>query len=1118
VTLQDQGTVSIYPFVWAPGHSYTVTITGTYPTGFGAPTYCLGLSAWQWPDYPDYYQVGGYDSNIQISNPTWVSPTVTTFDVSVNSNAPTGNVFLELQVPGGEDFWGILIQPPPAPTQPSPPPPAPCATPALDPTNPVTPDTWIPGNTYNITVKGTGFTTQAASSLPHCPATTITVGANTGTIELSNIVVVDSTTITATVTPADTDPGELVTLYLWGPPEFDDDDDDQTPVSAAPPSGAPATVLLQDAPSTTLFVSSVLPQSFAWQSPAAFSSLLQPPAPQTTTLMAAVSQPLAPRAALAAAGVQNNSTPAGPSGMDLAGQTNLQLFKPYVIDPYLAPFNGSTYITESQVISKLWPASSYSRVQAQGMITDGSATAIVVAQLGKNKQVTFTGTDGIQFESWNPSFLSYPPSYGNCAGSCSIAVNPIQGGDGNYYAFALVLAPQQTQNTNYGFLVAQVTASVQTPSGVAQSSPTKLSIVPTPVIFVHGVWADLTTFNEMRTTLSFAEPWQDFIYNYNVLTQVCYDATVPFDFDGQPPANPFTKPNCSKASSTAINTAINQIQKSLDKVNFAGGRVDIVAHSMGGLATRHYTTTASYNSQQNHARSRSEGLLHTVIAIDSPETGSPLASALLMPAIANATCALASLGTSGDYTCDYGPSSGVAALTWAELCLFPNANVTLSQCLAGSPLKRPIGPGTNATNIDSCAASPSGCGAIASLALGSPNIAVLPRIDAIRSDYTKWFAIESDWKDNGGVGQSTLRALFDYLLGAMKLHSSLPNGICPQSQNGLLSLPPTLLCLMQNDPDNDVIVPTSSQADDTNGNLVEFFNDAHSSVGPGVVLSQLWGKSDANILDGRADSCVAQILLTSTIQGCPSAPSPAATSQSELFAAQGNGKFLPAPGESAEDAADRAVHPLQVGTRQAQLLAPAGDVPLGNSIRLRLNLSPGKVSTILYREIGEYGGIDTADSAVAKVVEDSGADKTIEVIPLQLGDLTVSVTVVYADNSTAEQSAKLNVVPTATGMTQFAVDQGFHDVDLILDENEAHRTHWLVPTVIYKSVKYPIQLNNSEQLSFTIDQSTNNPVIELDRDGRIKALRVGVATITAQFAGARDQIRVNVESGQLTTP
>ncbi len=325
VTLQDQGTVSIYPFVWAPGHSYTVTITGTYPTGFGAPTYCLGLSAWQWPDYPDYYQVGGYDSNIQISNPTWVSPTVTTFDVSVNSNAPTGKDFLELQVPGGEDFWGILIQPPPAPTQPSPPPPAPCATPALDPTNPVTPDIWIPGRTYNITVKGTGFTTQATSSLPQCPATTITVTVPTGSVALSNIVVVDSSTITATVTPAGTDPGETADITLWGPPEFDDDDDDQAPASAAPPSASPGPLLLQDAPSTAMFVPNVLPQSSAWQFPAAFSGLMQLPGPQTITLMAALAQPAMPRAVLAAAGAQTNSIPAGPSGMTDDGQATAQI-------------------------------------------------------------------------------------------------------------------------------------------------------------------------------------------------------------------------------------------------------------------------------------------------------------------------------------------------------------------------------------------------------------------------------------------------------------------------------------------------------------------------------------------------------------------------------------------------------------------------------------------------------------------------------------------------------------------------------------------------------------------------------------------------------------------------
>lgn len=546
-------------------------------------------------------------------------------------------------------------------------------------------------------------------------------------------------------------------------------------------------------------------------------------------------------------------------------------------------------------------------------------------------------------------------------------------------------------------------------------------------------------------------------------------------------------------------------------MKIVGGRIDIVAHSMGGLATRHYTTTNSYKSLQNQMRSRSEGLLHTVITLDTPETGSPLASALLTPAIANGTCALASLGPSGDYTCDYGSSSGIPARTWWEICHPPNESFTFKQCMAEFPLNKPIGPGTNPTDISSCTASPSRCGAVASLEPGSPNITAAPRIDAIQSEYTKWFAIESDWRDNGGDSQSALRAFFNYLLGAMKLHSSLPNGMCPQTQNGLLSLPPTLLCLMQNDADNDVIVPTSSEADDTSGNLVEFFSDAHASVGVGnIVLTQLWGKSDANILDGRADSCVSQILLTSTTQGCRGGMSPAVTSQAKPVDAREWSEFLPAGGELAEDAAIRAIHPLQVGTRQARLSAPNGNAPLGNPIRLHLDLSPGKVNTILYREIGKDGGIDTADGAVAKVVENGDTDKTIEVIPLQLGQVTISVTAVYFDNSTAEQSVELNVVPSADGLKQFTVDQGFQNVELLLNGNEADRIHWLMPSVTYARVKYPIQLSDSEQLSFTVDQSTNNPVIELDRDGRIRALRVGEATITAEFAGARDQTRVRV--------
>lgn len=92
------------------------------------------------------------------------------------------------------------------------------------------------------------------------------------------------------------------------------------------------------------------------------------------------------------------------------------------------------------------------------------------------------------------------------------------------------------------------------------------------------------------------------------------------------------------------------------------------------------------------------------------------------------------------------------------------------------------------------------------------------------------------------------------------------------------------------------------------------------------------------------------------------------------------------------------------------------------------------------------------------------------------------------------------------------MDQGFHSVKLSVNGSEGENTHWLVPMVTYSGVKNPIRLGDSMQVSFTIDQKTANPVIQLDQSGFIRALRVGEATITADFAGARDQIAVVVRA------
>jgi hypothetical protein len=341
-------TPQLEPRIVTAGHSYNATISGPYKIGGqwleNENIVCSGgvnaaISAWDWPGYPDPYGTGAGAQYIHLSDLTWVSPTLTTFNVSIDSDAPQGPVFFEIDPSNGSYLylWSLIIQPVPPPPQPTPPnqgPNLPCPTPKFDPNNPVTPDTWIPGQTYDIMVKGTGFTVQAGSSLPSCPATTITLTVQNGSVTLSNIVVVDPNTITAKVTPANTDPAETAYVSLWGPPEFDDDDDDQSADVAAQPSGARAGVLVQEPTIQTPVASHPLVQAATEQLPAVFNSLSQPPTVQTTPLMAAVAQPPMPQAAPAPApaitGPCTVTPPVPPKGMLCDHQTTVQILNPSI--------------------------------------------------------------------------------------------------------------------------------------------------------------------------------------------------------------------------------------------------------------------------------------------------------------------------------------------------------------------------------------------------------------------------------------------------------------------------------------------------------------------------------------------------------------------------------------------------------------------------------------------------------------------------------------------------------------------------------------------------------------------------------------------------------------------
>ena len=711
-----------------------------------------------------------------------------------------------------------------------------------------------------------------------------------------------------------------------------------------------------------------------------------------------------------------------------ADQHTAQLITLYVIDPYRAPFSGlSTNISQDSVIASL---TNYFSVQAMGMVTDGSATAIVVYQLGLNKQVTFKATDGLQFETWNPQFLSYPPSYGNCGGNCSMSVNPIRGPDGNYYAFALLLAPKQSMSVDYGPIsnqTASITASIATDSGTVTSKPTYLGIGPTPVILVHGIWSNNTAFNTVANDLNNAVPWTSGAFPYPVVSAVCYSKTLAFDA----PAGTGGKA-CDQTAEDALDGNVTSLQHTLTQIQYVGGRVDLVVHSMGGLVARHFTS-ASRN--YTTTSSRMQGLFRTVVTIDTPETGSLLATALMNPSISNGTC--------NNPQCT-GNSPTNAGSVWRKGC-GTTPTTTLAQCMASR--SEPLGP------------------ALASLAPSSANITNLPSINNIQNQNVKWFAIGSDWEDNVGGPKSELRTYFNYLLAAMSISSVPPGFSCNQ-------LPPTLSCIL-GDNNNDVIVTTTSQFDNTNASqIAEFSNLAHAPMpwGANIRVPALWGTSNNYILDGSADYCVEQILRTSSTSGCPTGSSPqaAVTERETTVAPQSGQELLMYRGETKEDAEERNNYPQTEEPQRMSVKAPEGDAPLGNPVHLTVTLAPGKLSAPLaYVQSSQSKEFD---GDLAKVISENGQTKTVEIIPLKLGPVDILVQTVYSDNAIVQQTVHINVVPSANGLTRFVLNQGFSAMGMIINGEEADRQRQLFPMVTYQGVKLPIYLDDSSQIELSAEQ------------------------------------------------
>jgi hypothetical protein len=270
------------------------------------------------------------------------------------------------------------------------------------------------------------------------------------------------------------------------------------------------------------------------------------------------------------------------------------------------------------------------KVRADGLVADNTSAAIAIVQTSDGAhELTLSTTNGTTLFDFDPNFLTTSPA----AGAQSIVIpagKMCHIGDA-YYAAAWVQAPLGATPPSYTDKIV-VTARQ---GGQTTSSPA-IELVPPPVVLVHGLWSDNTTVGKIASYLQSVLPWSK---HRDLIESVCYSKYLGFDSENDPLSASSFKP-CEQTSRDALSSIVHELLTILDSKHIVGSRVDIVAHSMGGLAARwaasqvqcaKWTTSRDQCKElaYRYLRNRGKGEFHKIVTLDTPELGSELARFLV---------------------------------------------------------------------------------------------------------------------------------------------------------------------------------------------------------------------------------------------------------------------------------------------------------------------------------------------------------------------------------------------------------------------------------------------------------------------------------------------------------
>lgn len=157
-----------------------------------------------------------------------------------------------------------------------------------------------------------------------------------------------------------------------------------------------------------------------------------------------------------------------------------------------------------------------------------------------------------------------------------------------------------------------LSVTVALPDGTTTSAPVVGAIAPRPVVLLHGLWSDASTWSAYDGLLKSRHPsWSAYAVG---------DGRFPGVMDTGALLQPTRRPNTVDENAAAAWTYIEALRTGLN-----ANEVDVVGHSMGGIITRRLL----------HAQgAAAQDAIRDVVMLGTPNGGSYCASVWAVPATA----------------------------------------------------------------------------------------------------------------------------------------------------------------------------------------------------------------------------------------------------------------------------------------------------------------------------------------------------------------------------------------------------------------------------------------------------------------------------------------------------